>query len=183
LDSFRASQQAVAFVMKRTHPPEADNHQKRPKSSLAWLGAALVSLKSASHAESWHAAKQLVSDGSVEVSSFIEDAQLGSICAIDARICSSENAAAFPHMKPTPQQAAPQAVSVRLCLHPSTGQLLDGDTSCCPGGFQPVLGSFCPYAVAALLQVAKQAQVPHQGCMQPMVSAVGCCWRYIASYR
>lgn len=157
--------------MKRTHSPETSEHQKRPKSGLAWLGAAVVSLKSVSHTESWHAGKQLVAEGSVQVSSFTEDAQLGSVCTIDAHVCASENAAAFPHMRPTPEAAAPHTVSVRLCLHPSTGQLLDADTSCCPGGFQPVLGSFCPYAVAALLQVAKQAQLPSQGPMQAMVSA------------
>jgi hypothetical protein len=82
----------------------------------------------------------------------------------------TDNAAAFPHLKPPREQSTPQPVSAQLILHPSTGQVLDADTSCCPGGFQPVLGSFCPYLAAALLKVAQQAKAPSQGPMEPAVS-------------
>lgn len=155
--------------MKRIHSPEAPDPQKRPKSSLAWLGLSLQQLKQLCSSESWHAAKQLVAESSVHISTYAEDTQLGCVC-VSGHVAASENAAAFPHMRSTPELATPQPVSVQLALHPSTGQLLDADTSCCLGGFQPVLGSFCPYAVAALLQVAKQAQPPSQGSVQPMVS-------------
>lgn len=151
--------------MKRGHSPESADPQKRYKSGLAWLGQSLQLLRQLSSTEAWHAAKQLVAEGSADVTSFVEDVQLV-CCCITAQIAASENAAAFPHRRS--EVAAP--ASVRLVLDPSSGQLLDADTSCCPGGFQPVLGSFCPYALAAFLAVAKQAQAPTQGAMQPMVS-------------
>lgn len=155
--------------MKRIHSPDAPDPQKRSKSGLAWLGTALQQLKQLSTAESWHAAKQLVAEHSVDISAYVEDVQQGYVC-ISSHVAASDNASAFPHMRPKSEVASTQLLSVQLCLHPSTGQLLDADTSCCPGGFQSMLGSFCPYAVAALLQVAKQAQAPSQGTVQPMVS-------------
>jgi hypothetical protein len=157
--------------MKRIHSPDAPEQQKRSKSALAWLGTALQQLKQLSSAESWHAAKQLVAEHSVDIYAYVEDAQQGHVC-ICGHVAASDNAAAFPHMRPKSEVASTQGVSVQLCLHPSTGQLLDADTSCCPGGFQSVLGSFCPYAVAALLQVAKQAQAPSQGTAQTLVSHI-----------
>jgi hypothetical protein len=155
--------------MKRIHSPDVPEQQKRSKSALAWLGTALQQLKQLSSAESWHAAKQLVAEHSVEISAYVEDVQQGHVC-ISGHVAASDNGAAFPHMRFKSEAASTQRVSVQLCLHPKTGLLLDADTSCCPGGFQSVLGSFCPYAVAALLQVAKQAQAPSQGTAQTMVS-------------
>jgi hypothetical protein len=64
-------------------------------------------------------------------------------------------------------------VHVQLCLHATSGELLDADTSCCPGGFQCVLGSFCPHAAALLLAVAKQATLPSEGRAAQLVSV----WR------
>jgi hypothetical protein len=156
--------------MKRTHSNEAEDEHKRSKSGLAFLRTALQQLKACSSTESWHAAKQLVSEGSVAVTGYDDDKSLGCICISGLVTAPTDNAAAFPHLKPPREQSTPQPVSAQLILHPSTGHVLDADTSCCPGGFQPVLGSFCPYLAAALLKVAQQAQPPSQGAMQSVVS-------------
>lgn len=155
--------------MKRGHSLDASDAQKRAKSSLRWLGAGLEQLKAHSSAESWHAAKQLVFEDAVTVSAYVDDAQIGCVSISGQVSAVSDNAAAFPHLKPPPSSATTQCVAVQLILHPSTGQLLDAATSCCPGAFQPVLGSFCPCATALLLKVAKQAQPPSEGSIQAMV--------------
>lgn len=160
--------------MKRGHSAEPDDVQKRSKSALRWLGLSLEALKSSSSAESWHAAKQLVAEGAADVISYVEDVELGCV-GISGRVSVSDNASAFPHLRPPPTLAPPQSVAVQLVLQQSSGQVLDAATSCCPGGFQPVLGSFCPCTTALLLCVAKQAQPPEKGPIQPLVSSsTGC---------
>lgn len=170
--------------MKRLHYEEQMDAPKRAKSSLAWLGTGLQQLKSLSSIESWHAAKQVVAEGGVELRCFVEDDQLDCVC-VQAHVGGSNvNAAAFPHIKPLPDSAATQSVAVELFIHSRTGQILDADTSCCPGGFQPVLGSFCPHAAAALLLAAKQARAPASGAVAPLVSlsARSCIFYSAASF-
>jgi hypothetical protein len=65
-------------------------------------------------------------------------------------------------------------MSVQLCLQGSTGELLDAQSSCCPGGFQAVLGSFCPCVAALLLRAAQQMALPQQAELSPLVSRGWC---------
>lgn len=176
--------------MKRsTHPEDSTQQDKKSKgSSLAFLGQALHKVKAYSSSESWHAAKEVVAEpGAVQVTHFVSAdtprhngggsaGEAAAVC-IQAHVSTAnlENAAAFPHLKASSSTQS-AVVAVRLVLCPSSGQLLDADTSCCPGAFQPVLGSFCPHAAAALLHVAKQAQLPEEGAMPaPLVRVDSVC--------
>lgn len=113
-------------------------------------------------------AKQLVGELLVDVT-YVVDVVEGPAVWIQGKVTLNANAAAFPHQllpSNTPEKAAAaagQTVAVQLCLHGSTGELLDADSSCCPGAFHPVLGSFCPCAAGLLLYAAKQAREPGQG--------------------
>jgi hypothetical protein len=57
---------------------------------------------------------------------------------------------------------------VQLLLDICSGELLDADTSCCPGGYHAARGSFCP-GVGALLLAAAQLQSLAHGERQDMV--------------
>jgi hypothetical protein len=143
-------------------PAEAD---KRARSSLAWLGKALGHVKAAcsSSGDAYHAAKQLVAEqavGTAVLSACVLDAQLGCVLIQGAFTATNDNAAAFPHLtRPTPELP----IAAQLCVDAASGEVLDAATSCCPGGFQCVLGSFCPYAAALLLQAAKERRLPTEG--------------------
>lgn len=56
-----------------------------------------------------------------------------------------------PHHAPGAQSGL---VSAEVSLDAASGQLLDARSSCCPGGFHAVLGSFCPAVTALLLAAA-----------------------------
>lgn len=121
-----------------------------------------------SHSEAWHAAKQLVADNLVSVNAVAHDAQHAQLVRLSGSITRyNPNTASFPHLlepyarNPSSEFAASQQpVDVQLILNESTGEVLDATCSCCPGGFQSVLGSFCPCITAVLLDAAKQAVVP-----------------------
>jgi hypothetical protein len=97
---------------------------------------------------------------------------------VQGKVTLNANAASFPHTDLRQAStadvdhaaAAGQVKSVQLCLHGSTGELLDAHSSCCAGGFQPVLGSFCPCVAALLLRAAQQMAVPEQAARTPLVS-------------
>lgn len=130
--------------------------------------AALHSCKVLSHPEAWHAAKQLVADHHVGFIKIVPDSQRDQLVHISGHIRAlNANTASFPHLL-KPYARGPgdsstvqdRSVSVRLTVLISNGELVDADCSCCPGGFQPVLGSFCPCATAVLLAAAKDAAEP-----------------------
>lgn len=125
--------------------------------------AGLRDLKRCSSHDAWHSAKALVAEGSVRLQAALEDEGLPVVVLQGQITALSADAAAFPHLLRTSSSSVPgasQPVSVALVLHASSGELLDADCSCCPGGFQPVLGSFCPCAAALLLAAAKAAAPP-----------------------
>jgi hypothetical protein len=62
---------------------------------------------------------------------------------------------------------------VQLLLDTRSGELLDADTSCCPGGYHAARGSFCP-CVGALLLAAAQLQTLEHGEHQDLVGASNC---------
>lgn len=127
-------------------------------------------VRSLTAGEAWHAAKQLVAEGAVNLTSYQSDPQLGCVALQGHITALNANAASFPHLGPSPAPAAGQPChAVQLCLDSSTGCILDACSSCCAGGFQCVLGSFCPCVAALLLCVAKQARLPEEGCLQPLV--------------
>jgi hypothetical protein len=57
---------------------------------------------------------------------------------------------------------------VQLLVDTRSGELLDADTSCCPGGYHAARGSFCP-CVGALLLAAAQLQSLEHGEHQELV--------------
>jgi hypothetical protein len=57
---------------------------------------------------------------------------------------------------------------VQLLVDTRSGELLDADTSCCPGGYHAARGSFCP-CVGALLLAAGQLQSLEHGERQELV--------------
>jgi hypothetical protein len=131
--------------------------------------------------EAFHAAKQLVSCKDVELAAVVEDRS--NFCVwIQGRVTLNASAAAFPHTglrlantaDVVQAAAAGQVMSVQVCLQGSTGELLDAQSSCCPGGFQAVLGSFCPCVAALLLRAAQQMALPQQAELSPLVSRGWC---------
>lgn len=131
----------------------------------------MTSCKSLSHSDAWHSAKQLVADDLVSVKAVYHDADqhdgaVHVVCDISAFNTST---ASFPHLlepyacgvistSPAPQLAA----AAHITIDSNTGEVLDANSSCCPGGFQPVLGSLCPCVLAALLTAAKHAAQPSE---------------------
>ena len=63
-----------------------------------------------------------------------------------------------------------QAYAALLKVDSVTGELLDCDTSCCSGGYHPVLANFCPCVAAVLLATCKQQQQISSAKLEPMVS-------------
>lgn len=66
--------------------------------------------------------------------------------------------------------AGGRGVAVEVALDAATGELLDARSSCCPGGFHPVAGAFCP-CVAALLLAAAAAERAPSGLAAPTQAA------------
>lgn len=136
-------------------------------------------MRGLSSKEAFHAAKQLVHEEDVVLAAVVEES--GSPCVwIQGKVTLNVNAAGFPHtglrqagtadVDQPAAAAAGQVMSVQVCLHSGTGEVLDADSSCCLGGFQAVLGSFCPCVAALLLRAAQQLALPQQAALSPLVS-------------
>jgi hypothetical protein len=136
----------------------------------------LSTLHLLSDGAAWRAAKAATASGDVEVLYIGECATSSTLCiqgSVAAPINSSKVAAAA-HTHPFPGQA-----QVQLLVDTRSGELLDADTSCCPGGYHAARGSFCP-CVGALLLVAAQLQSLEHGEHQELVGTsssmyVPCC--------
>jgi hypothetical protein len=146
--------------------------------SCPCVAAGIKFVKGLCSKEAFHAAKQLVSEQHVQLEAVIKGTP--SPCVwVQGRVTLNATAASFPHTglhqastaDVDQAAAAGQVQSVQLCLHGSTGELLDAHSSCCAGGFQPVLGSFCPCVAALLLRAAQQMVLPEQAALTSLVSS------------
>ena len=109
----------------------------------------------------WRAAKETVLHGAVRLTA-AEEASSGLLTLAGVvSVAAGSPLAQSAHHAPT----LPPSVAVEVALDASSGELLDARTSCCPGGFHAVLGSFCPCVGALLLQAAAEARAP--GGLQP----------------
>jgi hypothetical protein len=113
----------------------------------------------------WKAAKAAAASQDVRVACIKEDSSTSTLCiqgSVTAPPKGSKVAAAA-HTHPFPGQA-----QVQLLLDIRSGELLDADTSCCPGGYHAARGSLCP-CVGALLLAAAQLQSLEHGEHQELV--------------
>ena len=113
--------------------------------------AALHDVK-ASSPTAWRAAKDAVVRGGVRITQ-AEDA--GSVLTLGGRVAAPPGSELAQH----PHHSAPvtepgRMVVVEVALDASSGEILDARSGCCPGGFHPVLGSFCPCVGALVLSAA-----------------------------
>jgi len=135
-----------------------------------WSGMAGVStVHLLSDSAAWRAAKAAAASGDVQVTCIKECTTSSTLC-IQGRVTApttNSKVAAAAHAHPFPGQA-----QVQLLVDTRSGELLDADTSCCPGGYHAARGSFCP-CVGALLLAAGQLQSLEHGERQELVGAEG----------
>jgi hypothetical protein len=132
----------------------------------------------------WRASKELVALGRVEVSCIKECPSTSTLCyqgSITAASGTTDGDAILHTCNCSSQ------TQVQLLVDTRSGELLDADTSCCPGGYHAARGSFCP-CVGALLLAAAQMQSLEHGerqelvrCWQSVMTAWGCLLAWGAS--
>ncbi len=122
------------------------------------VAAGVATLKALSSPEAWRTAKLLANRDDVTVSSIdesVEGAKQEELQLLRVRGQVQQPASltkAFPHSH---ADAAAAVVLVEMVVDAGSGEILDCNTSCCPGGFNAVLGSFCPCATAVYLQACR----------------------------
>lgn len=116
---------------------------KRQKKELLFHRA-LQDVKALS-AGAWRAAKHAVLHDACRIVGVDETSEILTLHGV-VHIAPGSPTAQHAHHTPAPSGH----VSVEVALDTNSGEILDCRSSCCPGGFHVVLGSFCP-CVGALL--------------------------------
>jgi hypothetical protein len=113
----------------------------------------------------WKAAKAAAASGGLGVICIKE-------CLATSTLCIQGSVTAPPKGSKVAEAAHthqfPGQAFVQLLVDTRSGELLDADTSCCPGGYHAARGSFCP-CVGALLLAAAQLQSLEHGERQELV--------------
>jgi hypothetical protein len=117
----------------------------------------------------WKAAKAAAASGDAAVTCIREDSSTSTL-SIQGSVTAPTNSskvAAAAHTHPFPGQA-----QVQLLVDTRSGELLDADTSCCPGGYHAARGSFCPCVGALLLATAQLQSLEHGEHQEPVRYAI-----------
>lgn len=151
--------QAICARPPTRNPPQPDPHPLRTQPlSQHPRAAALADVKAAGPGAAWRAAKEAVLRRAVTLHGASEDASNASL-ALTGRVAwlPGGGVAGHPHHTP-PGDEGPRSVAVAVVLDASSGAVLDARAGCCPGGWHPVLGCFCPTVGALLLAAAGAAR-------------------------
>jgi hypothetical protein len=122
--------------------------------SLTFLG--LTTVRNLTASASWREAKLAVQQGRVRVAAYagsLNHPHVQIQGTVEQTDSNGKGFMSFCHCrKPA------QAYTALVKLDSTTGEVVDCDTSCCPGGYNPVLANFCPCVAAVLLASCKQQQ-------------------------